>query len=371
MSEITQHDLTKKLVAGEPVTILDIREGDEFEDWCIHGSTNLPLYTAISSGDYPAVDEMLKSASLEKGQPVVAVCRTGQTSQVAARALQSMGFEAMSLIGGIRGWSNAWTEAAVPLDEATLIQIRRNGKGCLSYVLVSNGDAAVIDPCVDVEVYTSIAEREGAKISHVLETHVHADHVSRARALAEATGAKLCIKKNDRAQYDYHAFNDGDTVTLGDIDITVIATPGHTGESVTYDVAGKALLTGDTVFADSIGRPDLEKGNEGAAAGAALLYDSLHNRILTLADTAIVCPGHTSEMIGFDGNPITSTLGNIKPAVELLKLDKDTFVKKVTDLLGPKPPNFERVISVNEGKTDLGWLDPLELEAGPNRCAVK
>lgn len=371
MKEISHADLTRRLTDGEDVTVLDIRESDEFKDWHIAGSVNLPIYNAIAHGDYPVAEEHLKAATLDNNKPIVAVCRTGQTSQVAARALHALGFDAASLTGGMRAWSAAWTEARIPFDDGVLLQIRRNGKGCLSYLLGTNGEAAVIDPCIDPEAYTSVAEHEGFRITHVLETHVHADHISRARALCEATGAQLCIAKNDRAQFEYNALNDGDSLSVGDLLITVIATPGHTGESVCYEVSGKILLSGDTVFADNIGRPDLEKGNEGAAAGATMLYESLHTRVLTLADGILVCPGHTSESIGFDGTPICATLQDIKPKVSLLKLEKHAFVAEVTGALGAKPPNFERVIAVNEGRTELGWLDPLELEAGPNRCAVK
>lgn len=371
MKEISHDELTRRLVEGEDISVLDIRERDEYNDWHIFGSVNVPVYDAIATGDYPVVEERLKAATLDNGKPVVTVCRTGQTSRVAVQALEALGFQAASLNGGMRGWSNSWTEASIPFDGGTLIQIRRNGKGCLSYILGAAGEAAVIDPCIDVEAYTSVAAREGLKVTHVLETHVHADHISRAQALCESTGALLCLPKNDRAQFDFKALNDGDSLDIGGIAITVIATPGHTGESVCYDVAGKVLLSGDTVFADNIGRPDLEKGDAGAAAGAGMLYDSLHTRVLGLGDHMVVCPGHTSNSIGFDGTPLCASLGDIKPKVELLDLDREEFVSRVTASLGAKPPNFERVIAVNEGRASLGWLDPLELEAGPNRCAVK
>lgn len=371
MKEISHDELTRRLTAGEKISVLDIRESDEYDDWHIFGALNVPIYNAIGTGDYSVAEERLKSASLDAGHPVVTVCRTGQTSKVAARALQSMGFEASSLNGGMRGWSNSWTAVPVPFDGGTLIQIRRNGKGCLSYILGGNGEAAVIDPCVDVEAYTEVAEREGLKITHVLETHLHADHVSRARALCKATGATLYLPENDRAKFDHHALKHGDSVSVGGVTFNVIATPGHTGESVCYNVGGKLLLSGDTVFADNIGRPDLEKGDAGAAAGAEKLFDSLHDRILPMTDSILVCPGHTADSIGFDTKPISVTLGEIKPKVSLLALNKSDFVERVTASLGAKPPNFERVIAVNEGRADLGWVDPLELEAGPNRCAVK
>lgn len=377
MKEITTDVLTDRLVSGEKITVLDIRETDEFDDWHIAGSSNLPIYNAINAGRQDIVTERLQRAageSLDKGASVAVVCRAGNTSRVAADMLESMGFDAFSLMGGMLGWSSSWTEAHVPLSTAkdsTLFQVRRNGKGCLSYLFGSDGVAAVVDPCVDVSVYTSIAQREGFEIKWVLETHVHADHVSRARALCERTGAALCIPKNERCQFEYTALEDGQTVRIGKSTVTVIHTPGHTGESVCYDLDGEVLLTGDTLFVENIGRPDLEKGDEGAEAGARLLYDSLHDRVFKMSDEIRICPGHTSSPIGFDGTAISATLGHTKSSSEFVGVDRERFAKLIPELLSAKPPNFERVISVNEGRTELGYLDPLELEAGPNRCAVK
>jgi glyoxylase-like metal-dependent hydrolase (beta-lactamase superfamily II) len=374
MKEITQEDLKTRLVSGEPITVLDIREVNEYDDWHIYGSLNVPVYNALAAGDQQVVSTKLKDLALDTGHPVVAVCRAGATSKMAAYLLDSMGYDAASLTGGIHGWSNAWTEAPIALSTAkdgSFAQIRRNGKECLSYLIGSDGEAAGVDPCVDIAVYTSIAQREGLKITHVLETHVHADHISRAPALCEATGAKLCLPENERVTFEYTALNDNDTLKIGGITVTVIATPGHTAESVCFDLDGEALLSGDTIFVDNIGRPDLEKGDAGAESGARALYTSLHDRVLKLSQDIVVCPGHTSVPIGFDSAPIAAKLGEIIPVVDLLEFDQERFAKTVPELLGQKPPNFQRVISINEGKAELGWLDPLDLEAGPNRCAVK
>jgi glyoxylase-like metal-dependent hydrolase (beta-lactamase superfamily II) len=374
MKEITQEDLRDRLVNGDPITVLDIREANEFADWHIHGSINLPVYNALNSGGEAQVSEKLKSAPLDQKKPVAVVCRMGHTSKMAAYMLDKMGYQAASVAGGIYGWSGAWTEARIPLKAAkngTLFQVRRNGKGCLSYLFGSKNQAAVIDPCVEPRVYAHIASREDLSLTHVIETHVHADHISRARALCKETGATLVVPANDRVAFEYRPLRDTEVLEIGDVSMKVIATPGHTTESACYELDGAVLLSGDTIFVDTIGRPDLERGDSGAEAGARTLYDSLHTRVMTLDPDMMVCPGHTSEPIGFDGKPIAARLADIIAKVDLLRLDRDTFARTIPDLLGQKPPNFKRVISVNEGKTDLGWLDPLELEAGPNRCAVK
>ncbi|MFQ5512306.1 MAG: MBL fold metallo-hydrolase [Candidatus Krumholzibacteriia bacterium] len=370
MKEMTSDELRKKLVSGERIAVVDIREADEYDDWHIHGSSNMPMYNAIVDGRVSTVvGELFEGFANDK--PIVTVCRMGATSKVAAGVLGRMGYEAFSLTGGIRGWSNAWTEAEVPLESGTrLIQVRRNGKGCLSYVVGSAGKAAVVDPCLDASVYTAIAEREGLKITSVIETHVHADHISRARTLCETTGTDPCIPENQRVRYDYEALKDGQTLKIGDTRVSVIMTPGHTTESACYGIDGEVLLSGDTIFVEALGRPDLERGDAGAEEGARLLYESLHEKVLKMDPTITVCPAHTGAPIGFDGEPVSAPLGDITQGIHLLNMAKEEFIRVVPEMLGRKPPNFERVISINEGRAELGYLDPLELEAGPNRCAV-
>jgi len=371
MKEMTSDELKQHLEEGTAVQILDIREANEFDDWNIFSSVNIPMMEALSMGDYGAIDDRVKD--LPTDQPVAVICRSGNTSKVAAARMEALGFDAASLQGGIHGWSAVWSEAKVPVDaDWSLTQIRRNGKGCLSYMIASDGKAAVIDPCVDASVFTSIAARDNLTITDVIETHVHADHVSRAPSLCETTGAPLWIGKNDRVQFKYEALEDGQEITVGSVTLRAMATPGHTGESLCFDVGGKVLLSGDTVFTDAVGRPDLEAGDAGAAAGAGLLYDSIREKVLPCEDGMVVCPGHTSDSIGFDGVALCAPLSEVRPHVEpMLGTEKAAFVETVVGLLGPKPPNFQRVLSVNEGRMDLAWLDPLELEAGPNRCAVK
>jgi glyoxylase-like metal-dependent hydrolase (beta-lactamase superfamily II) len=133
----------------------------------------------------------------------------------------------------------------------------------------------------------------------------------------------------------------------------------------------EALLTGDTLFVESVGRPDLEKGDAGAEAGARMLHHSLHDKILELAGNTGIYPAHYGRPIGFDRVPVGALLSELKSKLGLLELDEQRFVQTVLSNLQAKPPNFQRIIAINEGKAKLGWIDPLDLEAGPNRCAVR
>ena len=369
MKEMNATALRERLEAGESLEVVDIREGDEFDAWHIFGSRNVPVYNALRAGRTEGLAQ--QAETLPSDRPIVTVCRAGLVSKRAADLLESMGFEAISLAGGIRGWGAVWSVAEIASKSDTVfLQIRRNGKGCLSYLFGTDGQACVVDPCVEVDAYLEIAREKALRITQVLETHVHADHLSRARELARLTGANLLLPRNDRVIYDYEPVTDDADLTLGGLPVEAIATPGHTGESMCYLVDGKVLLTGDTLFASAVGRPDLEKGDEGADAGAHALFSSLHEKLLERFDDVRFYPAHTSDPIGFDRQPIGGSIATARRELDLLALAEQPFVDRILNSLRPKPPNHHGIIAVNEGKQDLGPIDPLDIEAGPNRCAA-
>ena len=370
MKTIEPTELRDRLTAGEPVEVVDIREEPEFRSWHILGSRNVPVYDALRNDDPSALVDA--SRGLPRDRSIVTVCRAGVMSQRAAQLLESLGFRTESLAGGIRGWGGVWTEARIDWPSspaATLVQIRRNGKGCLSYLFGANGRAAVVDPSVETGAYTAAAHRAGLEIAYVLETHVHADHLSRARQLASTTGATLILPPNDRVRFDYTPMPDGATIDVGGIRVEAVATPGHTGESTCYLVGTDLLLTGDTLFVERVGRPDLEKGDAGAEAGARLLYRSLH-ALLERFDDVRILPAHTADPVGFDGVPVAATLAEVRDGLSVTREDEERFVQRIVQSLEAKPPNHESVIAVNEGRESLEGIDPLDLEAGPNRCAA-
>lgn len=371
MHEISVDELKRRLESGVPVTVVDVRERSDHEAWSIHGSVNLPVYDALRAGR----DEPLRSqaGNLPTDHPIVTVCKAGVMSRRAAATLADLGFEALSLTGGMRAWGGVWTEAPMPLEVegAAGVQVRRNGKGCLSYVLASRGEAVVVDPSVDVAAYRTIAARLGATIRTILETHVHADHLSRARALAEATGAELRIPANDRAKFPFTPVRDGDTIDVGALRLTAVATPGHTLESTCYRVDGSNLLTGDTLFVGGFGRPDLERGDAGAGEAARLLHRSLTRTLRGLPQAMRAWPAHHAHPVALDGVPVHTTIGEALDGIAALAMEEEAFARSVAESLPPKPPNFQIVLAVNEGRSPLGDVDPLDLEAGPNRCAAR
>ncbi|GAB3832431.1 hypothetical protein GCM10028895_50110 [Pontibacter rugosus] len=195
--------------------------------------------------------------------------------------------------------------------------------GCLAqgaYYIESNGEAAIIDPLREVKPYLEKAEKDNAAIKYVLETHFHADFVSGHVDLAKASGATIVFGPNAKTTYDAYIAKDGDEFKVGDATLKVLHTPGHTMESTTYlllDENGKdyALFSGDTLFIGDVGRPDLAaKSDLTQDQLAGHLYDSLRNKIMTLADDVIVYPAHgAGSACGKNMSKETSdTLGNQK-----------------------------------------------------------
>ncbi len=358
--------LREWLDSGRPVTVLDIRPATQREEWSIPGSLHVEAQAAMR----PGAPATIAGVPVPPGQPVVAVCAQGKSSQLAARALREQGIEALSLKGGMQAWSLAWNLADVELpgSRARITQVRRTGKGCLSYIVASEGRAVVVDASVGPEVYQRIADERGFKITNVIDTHIHADHLSRSRSLAERCRAELDLPEQDRVSFPFRSLRDNDTLTVGGIEIRALHTPGHTMESMSFLVDRRALLTGDTLFPGAVGRPDLAASAEQAQKRARLLHASLQ-KISKLAPDIWILPCHTSEPIPFDGEPCGAPLREVLRRVEMLNAEEGTFVEMVLSRIPENPPNHLEIVRLNE-RGELPEGDPTVLEAGANRCAI-
>ena len=241
------------------------------------------------------------------------------------------------------------------------MEVKQIYTGCLAqgaYYIESDGEAAIVDPLREVQPYLNLAKDRGATIKYVLETHFHADFVSGHLTLAQKTGAPIVFGPNASPEFETHSAADGERLKLGNIEIEVLHTPGHTMESTTYllrDETGKphAIFSGDTLFLGDVGRPDLAQKSELTIEDlAGHLFDSLRNKIMTLPDNTIVYPGHgAGSACGKNMSKETvGTLGDQKATNYALRADmtRDEFILEVTDGLSPPPGYFPMNVAMNK-----------------------
>jgi glyoxylase-like metal-dependent hydrolase (beta-lactamase superfamily II)/rhodanese-related sulfurtransferase len=252
--------------------------------------------------------------------------------------------------------------------------------GCLSeaaYYIESNGEAAIIDPLRDIEQYLQLAEERQSKIKYIFETHFHADFVSGHLDLHKVTGAPIVYGPNTETNFPIHLAKDGEIFKLGNVTIEAIHTPGHTLESTCYllrdqDAKPHAIFTGDTLFVGDVGRPDLSSGNLSKEELAAILYDTLQQKIITLPDEVLVYPAHgAGSSCGKNLGPeTTSTIREQKLTNYALQpQSKEEFVNNLTKDLDAPPQYFPINARINkEGYDSLDeilkkGLTPLSVEA--------
>jgi hydroxyacylglutathione hydrolase len=245
--------------------------------------------------------------------------------------------------------------------------------GCLahaSYMLASEGEAMVVDPQRDVDLYLKAAEDQRVTIRHIFETHLHADFVSGHRELASRTGATIYMGEQAHATFPHQAIRDGATVRVGRLNIRVLETPGHTPESICMVVTDReksaepwAVLTGDTLFIGDVGRPDLSKDFTSAQL-AAMLYDSLHDKLMTLPDNVLVYPAHgAGSLCGRNMRAErSSTIGTERLTNYALQIkNKADFVTELTSNLPVRPDYFLQDAEINRtGASSLSELSPLQ-----------
>ena len=369
MSEITPGELSTRLETENSPLVLDIRHREAFEDWHIRGSTNIDVYDALVDDPAAAKGPL---GELPEDEEIVTICTEGVVSQTATDVLQEMGYDAATLEDGMSGWSRVHRHDSVSVGiDGELVQVTRPGKGCLSHVVISESEAAVFDASSYLAAYEAIIDDHDADLVAVFDTHAHADHVSGGADLAASHDAPYYLHGDDALDIDVTPLDDDQTISVGAVDITVIHTPGHSEGSVSFDVDGAALLTGDTLFHDSVGRVELgvEAGIEDSdiEANAATLYESLQ-RLLAYPDDILVLPAHDP---GSPDPPVLSTLGAVMAQNEDLQRSREEFIETLASDIPDYPPNFERVKQVNVGRDAVDESEVGDLELGPNNCAAK
>ena len=390
-SEWQADELRGRLERGDELFVLDVRNEEEFESWRIEGrgelpTVNVPYYEMLEVDEFDDVvdsfQEFLRgkwAERLPRDVPILAVCAKGDTSEYVAEALRRLGFDAVNLAGGTAAWGDHYhARPVVESEELTLFQVARPARGCLSYLLASGGEAAVVDPLRHVDHYTTLAERLGARIRLVLDTHGHADHISGGPALAAAVGAPYHLHPYDGihpidvlpAKIAYEYLEEGDVFQVGAVQIEALHIPGHTLGNMAFRVGAGHLLTGDSIFVDSISRPDL--GGH-AATWAPLHYRSLQ-RLLELPGETVILPGHFASLAeagddGLVGAPLGELAGR-NDGLRMARQSEEEFVAEILASLPEFPDEYVEIKRVNAGLASPGEEKASELELGKNICAL-
>ncbi|MFC4542791.1 MBL fold metallo-hydrolase [Halosolutus amylolyticus] len=359
--------------------LVDTRPEDSYESWHVTDAVHFPF------GPEEDVDGRLEDLEDLVGDTdrVITICAKGLSSGNLATQLDSATdeFEVNAVDGGMKGWSGVYDRVALDVaDDLTVVQLQRRAKGCLSYLVgcAETGDAIVVDPTADTDEFTAAAAEQGLTIVGVVDTHVHADHVSGGRELAAELAVPYYL--GDRAEergveFEYRPLERNEVIAVGNREVKAIAAPGHTTEMITLLVDDAALLTADTLHVDSTGRTELEFSEDEGEQGARMLYETLHRTILAEPDSVAVLPGHVTVTSdgrfghGQPGEPITTTIGEARTGIDVLALDEEAFVDRLADA-GEKPANFEEIIDLNRGATAEPPEERTELELGPNNCSA-
>ncbi|HLO11970.1 MAG TPA: MBL fold metallo-hydrolase [Pseudoneobacillus sp.] len=369
---VTAKELTEKILNHEEVFILDVRNTDDFDDWKIEGKNvhviNKPYFDLLDGVD-SIVDK------LPKDQAIFVVCAKGGSSEFIAGEVAEAGFtNVYSIADGMNGWSEHLEPIKIGdlTNGGALYQFVRIGKGCLSYLIDSNGKGAMIDANRMLVPYEQFIKDHHIQVTHIFDTHLHADHISGGRKLAEKLGAAYYLPPKDAGEltFDYKHINDGVEYKVGDTTIKAVYSPGHTIGSTSFVIDDQYLLTGDILFIDSIGRPDLAGKAEDWVGD---LRETLYKRYKELADDLLVLPTHfmSSHEMNEDGS-VSEKLGILYKENHGLNIEnEDEFRRTVTENLPPQPNSYQEIRETNMGKITPEEEKQREMEIGPNRCAVR
>lgn len=324
-----------RLLRNAPMFILDVRNPDEFERWRVEGphpvpTLNVPYFELLDLEGEDGAEDVTEAVTrgvqaqlmtqLPDGCPILAVCAEGNTSRYVAEGLRRLGFDAVNMEGGMEAWGDFYYwHPVIESARFSLFQVVRPARGCVSHLLVSDRHAAVFDPARHIENYHELAATLGARIERVLDTHLHADHLSGGPALSELDHIPYHLHPYDAihpvdllpARMPYRPLEDGQKLHVGraEVEVEVLQFPGHALGMVAFLVEGRYLLSGDSLFLESIARPDL--GGK-AENWTPLLYASLI-RMEALPDETLVLPAHFSKIAAADENGVyRGTLGELK-----------------------------------------------------------
>ena len=375
---ITADELAERLDRGEPLQVLDVRAPDKLARNRIVFGPELEFHALPNSKILALADN--RDLQLDASRPVAVICGHGNSSKQTTAFLRERGYEAYSVAGGMAAWEAVYVARRLsPTPSLShVVQLDRVGKGALSYVLVSDGDAVVVDPGRHIERYDALLTELRATPAAVVDTHLHADYLSGARAAAARWQVPYFLHPDDAVSpYDdtpgrlaYQPLRDGDTIAFGHGTLRIAHMPGHTLGSIALIADEGLVLTGDFLFVQSVGRPDLAGQTE---SWAKLLWQSLERARQSWAGDLLVLPAHyaseserrADRAIAARFDVIAAT--NVAAAIQ----DQRTFLQWINEHTTAFPDAYRTIKEVNLGLADLSDAESEMLESGPNQCAVK
>ena len=368
----TARELHDWLIAREQIVVVDVRNHDDFGRFKVEVPypftlLNIPYFDFMES-------EAESLALIPPGARVRIVCAKEASAKYVAEIVSKAGFADVGYLhGGISSWGNLLVPRQVPTpDHYQLYQFIRPGKASCSYGLLTGGSMLLFDPSRNVEFYLAFAREHNATIVKTFETHLQADYIAGSRMIAEQTGAEFLANPGDfaSANFRYHALEDGGEYGLpGGPTVRALFTPGHTPGSTTYVIDDQYLLTGDTVFIKSIGRPDL--GGK-AEEWARLLFATM-GAIKKLAPRLHVFPGHFIDWDEADRQLIfTCTLGEAmarnKAIYDIETVDE--FIAFIQANMRKQPEAYKRIRRINANLEQVNDEEQNILDIGKNECAA-
>jgi glyoxylase-like metal-dependent hydrolase (beta-lactamase superfamily II) len=377
LPQIPPQELAERLDRGESLQVLDVRASEKVERGHIAFGPELDFHAHPSAKLLALPD--LGALRLDSARPVAVICGHGNSSKKATAFLRERGYEAYSVTGGMAAWETVYVarELSPTPSLSHAVQLDRVGKGALSYILVSDGDAVVVDPGRHVERYETLLTQLNATPAAVVDTHIHADYVSGARAAAARWQVPYFLHADDAVSpYDqtpgritYQAIGDGDAIVFGRATLRAAHVPGHTLGSMALVADDGLTLTGDFLFVQSIGRPDLTGQ---AASWAKLSWRSLERVRHTWPGDLLVLPAHyaseserrADRAVAARFDVIAAT--NVAAAIQ----DEHVFLKWIADHVTPFPDAYRTIKEANLGLVTLSDSDAEILESGPNQCAI-
>ncbi len=374
LQSFTARDLFAWLTTKEDVLVLDVRNDEEFGRFKVEGPfpfkmINIPYMEFIEQ-------EAESVAKVPTGKPIRIVCAKEGSAKYVGEILanhdcQDVGY----LLTGIKAWGNLLAPARInPQDEYELYQFRRPGKASCSYGLLYGNEMMVFDPAKNVAQYQTFADENRCSIVKTFETHRQADYISGSKMLNQATGAEIMAPEPDfkEARFNYTAVGGGNIYTFinGGPEIEAIHTPGHTPGSTSYLIDGQYLISGDTVFIFSIGRPDL---GGMAEEWSKLLFQTMIEKIIRMKDSIVVLPGHYMDWKEANEDLIfAETLGKIKDinsTIYSITCEQD-FYGFIKDNIRTQPEEYTKIREINAGLAEVNEDEQDILDLGKNECAA-